>query len=59
MSELIKREGNDNGTVVCLIDRDGYFEVYVDKDRPSESYNREYAYLFEAYDFFDWALENE
>lgn len=62
MSELIRREGNDNGTVVCLIDRDidrDYYEVYVDKDRSSESYNRKYAHLFEAYNFFYWALDNE
>lgn len=59
MSELIKREINDNGTAVCLIDRDGYFEVSVNKERLSDSYDKEYDYIFEAYEFFEWALENE
>lgn len=59
MSELITREVNDNGTAVCLINRDGYYVVSVNKDRLWESYDREYNYLFEAYEFFYWALENE
>lgn len=57
MSELIKREMNDNDTVVCLIERDRTFIVSI--NRVYDGYEREFDYLFEAYDFFDWALENE
>ena len=57
MSELIKREVNDNDTAVCLIERDRTFIVSINK--VYDSYEREFDYLFEAYDFFGWALENE
>lgn len=58
MSDLIKREVNDNLTAVCLIDRDGgLFEVSVNKDYGS--YSKEFYYLGDAYDFFEWAMENE
>lgn len=60
MTTLVKREVNDNLTAVCLLDRDGgIFEVSVNKDRFSDSYSKEFDYLGDAYDFFDWALENE
>lgn len=52
MSKLIKREVNGNCTAVCLTDRDGYYEVSVNKERFSDSYDRDFDYLFEAYDFF-------
>lgn len=59
MSELIKREVNDNMTAVCLIDRDGIFAVSVNKERLSDSYEKEFDYLFEAYNYFEYAMENE
>lgn len=59
MSELLQREVNDSLTVVCLIHRDGgIFEVSVTKDGLLGSYSKEFDYLEDAYDFFDWALEN-
>ncbi len=59
MSELIKREVNDNMTAVCLIDCDGIFKVSVNKERLWESYEKEFDYLFEAFNYFDYAIENE
>ena len=60
MTELLKREVNNNLTAICLLDRDGgIYEVSVNKDRPWESYSKEFDYIGDAYDFFDWALENE
>lgn len=60
MTELLKREVNDNLTAVCLLDRDGgIYEVSVNKERLWESYSKEFDYIGDAYDFFDWALENE
>ena len=60
MTELLKREVNNNLTAVCLLDRDGgIYEVSVNKDRLWESYSKEFDYIGDAYDFFDWALENE
>lgn len=59
MSELIKREVNDDMTAVCLIDRDGLFTVSVNKERPSESYEMEFDYLFEAFNYFEYAMKNE
>lgn len=60
MGTLLQREVNDNLTAVCLVHRDGgIFEVSVNKERLSDSYSKEFYYLGDAYDFFDWALENE
>ncbi len=59
MTDLIKRKINDNLTEVCLLDNDGLFKVVVIKDHPWEKYEKEFTYIGYAYDFFDWAIENE
>ena len=59
MTELMTRIVNDNTTAVCLLKGDGYYTVSVNKESYYESYEHKFDCLFEAYDFFDWALENE
>jgi len=59
MTRLIKRETNNNLATIVLLDNDGKFIVSVDKERSHDSYDRIFDFLFEAFDFFDWAIENE
>lgn len=59
MTSVIKRACNGNLTEVVLLDNDGLYKVFVEKYRFSESYEKYFTYIGDAFDFYDWALENE